>query len=195
MNRVLNVGGNHKSIPLPAQYAGFEHLLLDIDPRESVDIVCDARKLRTLEANQFDAVYCSHNLEHYHPHEVPNVLAGFQHVLRDGGFAHIIVPDLQAVMREMLERGVDIDEPLYTSSAGPITVQDILYGYGKEIERSGQDFYAHKTGFTPTSLEKTLWKAGFTKVYVATGNLEAAALAFKGTPRKELRDLFGLPAD
>ena len=63
MKRVLNVGGNNKGIPLPPQYAEFEQTLLDIDPRGSPDIVCDARNLTTLDGGQFDAVYCSHNLE------------------------------------------------------------------------------------------------------------------------------------
>ena len=47
MKKVLNVGGNNKSIALPPHYAGFEHLLLDIDPAGSPDIVCDARELTT----------------------------------------------------------------------------------------------------------------------------------------------------
>lgn len=64
MKKVLNVGGNSKTIPLALQYAEFEHLLLDIDPKGAPDIVCDARQLTTLDASQFDAVYCSHNLEH-----------------------------------------------------------------------------------------------------------------------------------
>ena len=65
-NKVLNVGGNSKAIPLPPQYAGFEHILLDIDPSGNPDVVCDARQLDTLTADQYDAIYCSHNLEHYH---------------------------------------------------------------------------------------------------------------------------------
>ena len=64
MKKVLNVGGNNKAIALPPQYADFDHLLLDIDPKGAPDIVCDARQLTTLAASQFDAVYCSHNLEH-----------------------------------------------------------------------------------------------------------------------------------
>jgi ubiquinone/menaquinone biosynthesis C-methylase UbiE len=104
MKKVLNVGGNSKAIPLPPQYAEFDHLLLDIDPKGLPDIVCDARKLTALEASQFDAVYCSHNLEHYYRHDVPRVLAGFLHVLKDGGFAHILVPDINEVMRVTIER-------------------------------------------------------------------------------------------
>jgi SAM-dependent methyltransferase len=193
--KVLNVGGNSKAIPLPPQYAGFDHWLLDIDPRGSPDIVCDARDLTTLEDGSFDAVYCSHNLEHYYRHDVQRVLAGFLHILKDGGFAQIRVPDINEVMRKTIERGLDIDDVLYTSPAGPIMVLDVLYGYSVEIESSGQDFYAHKTGFTEKSLLAALEKAGFSKTYSMTGNLEISAIAFKGNPDQVALELFGLPYD
>ena len=191
--KVLNVGGNSKEIPLPPQYAGYEHLLLDIDPKGSPDIVCDARMLATLSPGQFDAVYCSHNLEHYYRHEVPKVLSGILHVLKDDGFAQIKVPDLSEVMRVAVEQGLDIDDILYESSAGPIMVLDVLYGYSVEIERSARDYYAHKTGFTPKSLMTALLKAGFAKVYMGAGNLEINALAFKAEPAPITRALFNLP--
>ena len=195
MKRVLNVGGNNKAIPLPPQYAGFEHLLLDVDPKGSPDIVCDARELATLEAGQFDAVYCSHNLEHYYRHDVPRVLAGFLHVLKDGGFAQIRVPDINEVMRVAIERGLDIEDVLYESPAGPIMVLDILYGYSVEIERSGLDYYAHKTGFTQKSLLRAIETAGFAETYSVVGHLEINAVAFKGEPDETLRSLFSLPQE
>ena len=195
MKKVLNVGGSNKKIPLPPQYAEFAHLLLDIDPKGSPDIVCDARKLSTLEAGRFDAVYCSHNLEHYYWHDVRKVLAGFLHVLRHGGFAHIVVPDIHEVMRITIERGLDIDDVLYQSPAGPIMVLDVLYGYSVEIEESGQDVFAHKTGFTQKSLLRALQRAGFSKIYSGVGNLEIYAVAFKGAPDQISRALFNLPND
>ncbi|TRU35461.1 MAG: class I SAM-dependent methyltransferase [Microcystis aeruginosa Ma_MB_F_20061100_S20] len=195
MKKVLNVGGNSKAIPLPPQYSEFEHLLLDIDPKGSPDIVCDARNLTTLESGQFDAVYCSHNLEHYYRHDVQRVLAGFLHVLKDGGFAHIRVPDIQELMRITIDRGLDIDDVLYQSPAGPIMVLDVLYGYSVEIERSKKDFFAHKTGFTHKSLLKALQKAGFSKIYSAARNLEVSAFAFKVAPDHDTRLLFNLPPD
>jgi SAM-dependent methyltransferase len=195
MKRVLNVGGNSKAIELPPEYADFEHLLLDIDPSGSPDIVCDARDLATLEGGQFDTVYCSHNLEHYYRHDVPRVLAGFLHVLKEGGFAQIRVPDISEVMRITVEHGLDIDDVLYESPAGPIMVLDVLYGYSVEIERSQQDFFAHKTGFTQKSLLAALHRSGFSKVYSMTGNLEVNALAFKGEPDPFARSLFSLPDD
>ncbi len=195
MKRVLNVGGNSKEVPLPIHYVEFEHVLLDIDPKGSPDIVCDARELETLEGNQFDAIYCSHNLEHYYRHDVPKVLAGFMHLLKEGGFAQIVVPDIAEVMRRTVENNLDIDDTLYQSPAGPIMVLDVLYGYGAEIEQSGQDFYAHKTGFTQKSLLAALHKAGFLKTFCARAHLEVTALAFKGTPNKNACKLFGLPND
>ena len=191
--KVLNVGGNSKAIPLPAPYADYEHILLDIDPKGTPDLVCDARELVTLEPDQFDAVYCSHNLEHYYRHDVHKVLAGFMHVLKDDGFAHVVVPDIQEVMRLTVERGLDIEDVLYNSPAGPIRVLDVLYGYGKEIEESGQDFYAHKTGFTKKSLVKALQAAGFRKHFVRTGNLEITVFAFRNEPLQSMREAFGLP--
>lgn len=186
------MGGNDKNIPLPPLYVGFEHFLLDIDPTGSPDIVCDARKLATLDGGQFDAVYCSHNLEHYYRHDVPKVLAGFLHVLKDGGFAHVRVPDVAAVMQAVVERGLDIGDVLYLSPAGPITVMDVIYGYGAEIEQSGQDFFAHKTGFTQKSLMAALRAAGFSRVGSKAERFEIDAVAFKGTPNQESRELFGL---
>lgn len=193
MKRVLNVGGGDKSIGLPKQYAGYEHVLLDIDPAGGPDIVCDARRLDTLAPAQFDAVYCSHNLEHYHRHDVPKVLAGFLHVLRPDGFAQIRVPDMQEVMRQAVERRLEIDDTLYDSPAGPISVLDVIYGFGVQIERSGNDFYAHKTGFSNRSLTRALQAAGFARSFSGLGNLEINALAFKGEPAAEIRALFGLP--
>jgi ubiquinone/menaquinone biosynthesis C-methylase UbiE len=195
IKKVLNVGGNNKAIQLPPQYTNFDHILLDIDPKGSPDIVCDARKLTTLDATQFDAVYSSHNLEHYYRHDVSLVLAGFLHVLKEGGFAHIRVPDINEVMRVTIERGLDIDDILYQSPAGPIMVLDVLYGYSVEIEKSGQDFFAHKTGFTQKSLNNALQRAGFSKIYSGVGDLEINVFAFKGVPDQITRTLLNIPDD
>jgi hypothetical protein len=73
---------------------------------------------------------------------------------------------------------MDVDDFLYQSPAGPITVRDVIYGYGVEIEQSGNDFFAHETGFSPKSLTKILNESGFPIVYVNLGNIEIEAFAF-----------------
>lgn len=177
---VLNVGGNNKAIPIPPHYAGWRHDLLDIDPAGNPDIVCDAREMHTLPGGLYDAIYCSHNLEHYHRHHARRVLQGFRHVLKPEGFVELRVPDIRQVIAVLHAKGMELDDELYVSPAGPITAHDVIYGYHVEIERSGQDFYAHKMGFTPQSMTRMLEEAGFAGIYVGAQHyLEMHAVAFR----------------
>ena len=191
--RVLNVGGQSRSIQLPGAYAGFEQVLLDLDPNVGADIVLDVRELTSLAPHQFDAVYCSHNLEHVRKHEVPVVLAGFLHVLKPGGLAQIIVPDLQELMVTCVQQGIDLDGLLYESPMGPITPLDVLYGHAGMIEQSGQDYYAHRTGFTSRTLANVVQASGFGPMFCQQGNLELNLISFNGSPDPELAGLFNLP--
>jgi SAM-dependent methyltransferase len=191
---VLNVGGGSKQIPIPEHYKGWKHLLLDIDPAGGPDVICDARNLVSLGADKFDAIYCSHNLEHYYKHDVDKVLRGFLHVLRPSGFAEIRVPDVKAVMERVVNASMDIEDVLYESPGGPISVRDVIYGWSKKIESSGVDFYAHKTGFTPTSLRDVVRKAGFATIFIAerTDVFELCALAFKREPSDGQKAVLGI---
>jgi hypothetical protein len=192
MKKVLNAGGNSKVIPIPSHYAGWDHVLLDIDPKGNSDVVCDAREPITLPSAVYDSVYCSHNLEHYYRHDAKKVLAGFIHVLKDDGFVDIRVPDMHAVMQTVVANNLDIDDVLYQSAAGPIMVRDVIYGWSVEIERSGCDFFAHKTGFTEKSLTEVLDEAGFSWIFTRTGNLEIGAYAFKDEPSDYLTTLLNI---
>ena len=139
-----------------------------------------------------DAVYCSHNLEHYYQHDVAKVLKGFLHVLKPTGFAEIRVPDIRSVMHRCISGNLDVDDILYTSAAGPISVHDVIYGWETQIEKSGVDFYAHKTGFTESTLRRRLQDAGFHKVLIAENPeaFELCALAFKQEPAPEQLAMF-----
>jgi len=112
-------------------------------------------------------------------------------VLNVGGNSrNIALPAIYQGWEQVL---LDIDDFLYQSPAGPITVRDVLYGFGVEIERSGQDFYAHKTGFTQKSLVALLRNAGFSHVFAGSRNLEIAAFAFKAAPTAFAATLLKLP--
>ncbi len=194
---VLNVGGNSKAASIPTHYKDWQHVLLDIDAKRGADIVWDARHLEGFAAARFDAVYCSHNLEHYYRHEVPRVLAGFIHVLKPDGFAEVRVPDLEAVFGKVARGEVGLEDELYVSPAGPITVIDVVYGWGQEIESSGRDFFAHKTGFTARTLTATLQRAGFREVWNAPplSDYELRTLAFRQPSTTRQRTLLGIPLD
>ena len=192
MKRVLNVGGAAKEIPIPPHYDGWDHVLLDIDPAGKADVICDARDLPDLPPGEYDAVYCSHNLEHYWRHDLPDVLSGFAHVLKADGFAEVRVPDLVAVFKDVLKSGMDLDDVLYTQSGYEFTPNDVIYGWQLQIERSGNDFYAHKYSFTSKSLTQALTDAGFPVVLVRSGFYELHALAFRQKPTPEQVELLQL---
>lgn len=183
--RLLNVGGGSKDQPIPEIYKDYEHVLLDIAAGPDVDLCMDARDLVLFAEKRpagYDAVYCSHNLEHYFAHDVPKVLAGMRQVLKPGGQVHIVVPNIGQLICDMLAMRIDLEDVLFQAEAGPITCLDVIWGYGPEIEESGQDFYAHKTGFTAKRLHRVLMSAGFTDIKVYTNPPSLELIAFGKAP-------------
>ena len=174
--RVLDVGSSIDD-RLPQRYSRWERVRLDIDPLCKPDIVMDARQL-PLEGQVFDAVYCSHVLEHFHRHDALKVLLGFTKSLVPEGYAHIRVPDVGLVMHKFVEDQLDMESVLYRSLGGPVTVHDVIYGHGQVIMESGSDYYAHKTGFTWPFLKGMLTKAGFRSVEVLEHDFEIEVFAY-----------------
>ena len=88
------------------------------------------------------------------------------------------------LMEHLVRYKMSLDDPLYSSPFGPVTALDVLYGYGKEIEESGNPFWAHKTGFSPRRLEQALTRAGFASIRLTQDkeHVELRALAYKIAP-------------
>ena len=159
--------------------------LLDIDGAVSPDLLCnllDMPKLYPGKLNHYDAVYCSHNLEHYYAHEVPKVLHIFMSALKDGGSVEISVPNVKDLMRAMLATNLDIGDVWYRVGDAPITFHDVLYGYGPEMA-GGNIYYAHKCGFTGLSLWNALARAGFENVTVADEGMNLRGRGTKPCPQ------------
>lgn len=150
--RLLHVGCGGDSIP--AWLSQYDEIRLDIDPSHNPHIVADMVSLGDI--GPFDAVYCSHALEHLSPHDVPVALGEFIRVLAPNGAIILFVPDLEGVEAN--------DEPLFDSPAGPIAGLDLIYGFRKMLKE--KPYMAHKTGFVQSSLHKALIDAGFSQVIV-----------------------------
>jgi SAM-dependent methyltransferase len=176
--KVLNVGGG-SSRELPPQYVGWEQILLDIDEKVNPDICLDAKELLTLTEAQFDAIYCSHNLEHFYKHEVPVVLEGFTPILKPGGFIEVHVPNLPYMFEVMKQGNMDLDDVWYRNGAGmPITFHDTLYGWNIAMQQ-GNIFYSHKCGFSPTSLAKVVSASGFQVKDIRANGSNLSIIAYK----------------
>ena len=125
---------------------------LDINADCRPDIV--ASMLDMGDIGTFEGVYSSHCLEHVYPHEVPVALGEFLRVLRPGGAAVVIVPDLGDVR--------PTEDVVYESPAGPVTGLDMFYGYRPVL--AAEPFMAHHTGFVAETLATAMESAGFVRV-------------------------------
>jgi SAM-dependent methyltransferase len=179
--RVLYVGCGHDR-EAHEIFTGWELVRLDVDPGVRPDIVASMTQMRPVAPASMDAVYSRHNLEHLEYHEVGLALAEFRRVLKPGGFALIIVPDLQTVA-ELVVQG-KLEDTIGISPAGPIAPIDMIYGFRPAL-KEGKYFMAHRMGFTQRTLTRHIVSAGFfAGVVRTTGTRElwAEARTVKGEP-------------
>lgn len=183
---VLNAGcGDSDRSALPAYFAGWRELRVDVSAAAAPDLVASVTDLSAIADGSIDAVWSSHCIEHLAAHEVPLALAEFRRVLNDTGFACLIVPDVQAIAEWLATDR--LDEPVYQSAAGPVTAHDMLWGFGPAIA-GGATAMAHRCGFTPTLFVKRLQAANFGEIVLRRrSNLELAAVALREDSGSALR--------
>lgn len=126
-----------------------EETRLDIDERHAPDVVASITDMG--DVGTFDAVFCSHCLEHLPAHEVEVALREFLRVLRPGGMAYVVVPNLEGIVPD---EGV-----VYESPGGPITGRDMYYGHA--ALSAVNPYMMHKTGFVRDTLKAAVLRAGF----------------------------------
>ena len=152
--------------PLPAWLSGRE-VRLDIDPRHKPDIVASLTSLGNI--GPFDGIFCSHCLEHLHPYEGAWAMREFIRVLKPGGAAMIMVPNL--------EHARPTEDVVYISDAGPITGLDMIYGM-REYSAT-MPYMMHKNGFIEDTLASMLRRAGFPNPRITKDHINLFAVAIK----------------
>ena len=158
----VGCGPKYKNNTTPAFASkDWQEVRLDIDESVKPDIISSVLDLSIIESGSFDAIFSSHNIEHVYAHEVTIMLKEFLRVLNTDGLFVVNCPNLIPVARLIAED--KLTEPAYVSAAGPISPLDILYGHGAAIKQENE-FMAHKTGFTPKSLNSALLGAGFKSI-------------------------------
>lgn len=66
-------------------------------------VLHDCRSPLPFRAGSVDHILCSHFLEHVYPDEATSIVRDFYRVLRPGGTAHLIVPNLHHLAQRYLE--------------------------------------------------------------------------------------------
>ena len=167
--RVLNAGsGSATGVIHPAfDPSAWKEMRIDIDASTTPDLLGSISDMRgVVEDGSFDAVWCSHCIEHLHDHEVLPALREFRRILSDAGFAIVSCPNLDAIAKLLVSE--DIESVAYVAPAGPIRLLDMIFGHSPSIE-AGHVHMAHKTGFTADRLGRLATRAGFAEARVLEG--------------------------
>ena len=155
----------------------WQRLRVDADPLAAPDLVADIVDLSAIASGSADAVWAAHCVEHVYAHQLRPAFSEFHRILNPDGFACILVPDLQAIARYIIEDR--LHEVIYNSPAGPVTAHDILFGFGPAIA-AGHWRMAHRCGFTPAVMLRRLGEIGFGETVLRRRpNLELAAIVSK----------------
>jgi len=175
---LVDVGsGPAASGHLPAMFDTWQRLRVDADPLAAPDLVADIVDLSAIASGSADAVWAAHCVEHVYAHQLRPAFSEFHRILNPDGFACILVPDLQAIARYIIEDR--LHEVIYNSPAGPVTAHDILFGFGPAIA-AGHWRMAHRCGFTPAVMLRRLGEIGFGETVLRRRpNLELAAIVSK----------------
>jgi ubiquinone/menaquinone biosynthesis C-methylase UbiE len=134
---------------MPEWATEYTEIRFDIDESQHPDIVGNMVDIGQI--GPYDAIYCQHALEHLTFKDAAQALREFRRVLKDGGFAMVMVPDLEGVSATA--------EPILQAPIGPITGIDMIYG----LQSSVNPYMAHKSGYVRDTLHKTMNDAGFSK--------------------------------
>ena len=136
--------------------------------------VHDLRKPLPFADNSFSAVYSSHTLEHMHLSETQQLLRECHRILRPGGSARMVVPDLESLVQEYLgQRRI----PGFEGHFEPHTPADRMMrnllmrpwtpvpaGLLYRTYSAMTDLHSHKWMFDAQSLSYHMQEAGFTGV-------------------------------
>lgn len=155
----LNIGGgkNHPRIK--------NWVIVDLNGK--FDIHCDITKQPIpYKNNCIDFVFSSHTLEHIIPQKVDFVLSEFYRVLKPGGAARIIVPDLRAAIKAYIKKDVDffkqLDCLLREPPPAPIGAQFVSWMYSS---KPGDNHNGHCMAYDSDYLFFLLNRAGFKNIY------------------------------
>jgi len=192
--RVLNVGGCSKDIPLPEMFKDYDHVLLDVHmSHEPPDIIMDAGEIDKHEflREDFDAVYCSHMLEHLPRYKTGAVFKGLYHALKPDGFLLIRVPDICEAIKDMVQKGKQFHQQPFPEAEEDIVREVSYHGiiYGEDRFIKDNPYQRHNQAFTVESLCWGLEYVGFKHFHAKSDNLEIVLLAFKEEPTKEVMEL------
>jgi SAM-dependent methyltransferase len=103
-----------------------------------------------------DHILCSHFLEHLYPDQAREVVGGFRRALKPGGTLHLIVPDLERLARDYLDRSAEIGAADFFLDATMLTREARPSWRYRIMELLGFDGLRHRWMYDRGSLRQLL---------------------------------------
>lgn len=151
---LVNVGSGGRGLP--------DWINFDASPHHA-DLYCthDVRRPLPLADSSVKGLIAEHVIEHLDFHDdVPQVFADFHRVLKPGGVARIIVPDVARFMRAYLERSPAQWAQLGFAKGLPSDMCTSMELVNHVFHQGGE----HCFGWDYETMEHSLRKAGFSQV-------------------------------
>lgn len=182
MTAFLHVGCGPVGNPVPTMFLEYDELRMDIDPAVDPDMVGSITAI-DLPDESVNGVYASHVLEHVESWEIQRALAEVYRVLKPGGSAVILTPDLVAWAKEIVANPGAVED-VTPGTMGPVAPLDALFGYQPEVQ-AGKEYMRHRMAFTQLTLAAHLQAAGFASARVVAQHWQLCAVARKGVENGE----------
>jgi predicted SAM-dependent methyltransferase len=107
---------------------------------------------------KFDAVVCSHMLEHLPVTKVVKMLQMLREPLKPNGTVTVLVPDIMFAAKAIVNSGTTGAVLYKTAQGHRITALDMMYGWNAVTD--GRESMRHKTAFTVNDLAAAAVAAG-----------------------------------
>mgnify|MGYP001322278169 FL=1 len=144
----------------------WDEIRFDVNSDCNPDVTGSMVDMHMFEDNTFDAIFSSHNFEHLFFHEAEKAANEFFRVLNPTGYVFLLCPDIISVCEGIVKNGPD--SLLYKTASGmPISPIDVIYGHRPAI-KNGNEFMAHKYGYSEKTLTSVFKKSGFSNIATLT---------------------------
>ncbi len=120
----------------------------------------DCRKPLKFPDASADHILCSHFLEHVYPAEADKILEDFHRVLKTGGTLHLIVPNLETMIRNYLKRQASGAADALLSDTDLSHENPPTFRY-RVLEFLGYQGMQHRWMYDKASLTRKLMNGGF----------------------------------
>lgn len=171
---LLCIGDPSEGQKVPFQYATWKIRIIRPKSDKNVHKSPAIFDTRRLHQNTCDVIYLARRVNDLSRPELLNFLDKIKNLLKLGGYLHLSGIDSREYIKKMAITNADLTDTAYISAVGPITYQDVLWGYHRRVseskDREGYQRAKTSCGYSRNSLHQILSEAGYNEIHFLETN-------------------------